>query len=113
MQPDAKRLLQLVRGRRELGLEDEDYRTLLESVTGARSAKGLSVAQLDAVVTAMAAGFKVKAKTPPAGKRLSPPSSARVQAPRCASCGPSGSPCSMMVCCATGLRMRSAAISGA
>jgi len=83
MQPDAKRLLQLVHvGRRELGLEDEDYRTLLESVTGARSAKGLSVAQLDAVVTAMkAAGFKVKAKTPPAGKRLSPPSSARVQAP--------------------------------
>ena len=30
--------------RRELGLDDEDYRTLLESVTGARSAKGLSVA---------------------------------------------------------------------
>jgi len=83
MQPDAKRLLTLVHvGRRELGLDDEDYRTLLESVTGARSAKGLNVVQLDAVVTAMkSAGFKVKAKSPAAGKRFSPPSSAKVQAP--------------------------------
>ncbi|WP_323094327.1 gp16 family protein [Aeromonas hydrophila] len=80
MQPDAKRLLTLVHvGRRELGLEDEDYRTLLESVTGARSAKGLSVAQLDAVVTAMKGlGFKVKGNT--TGRR-SPPSTAHVQAP--------------------------------
>ena len=80
MQPDAKRLLTLVHvGRRELGLDDEDYRALLESVTGARSAKGLKAAQLDAVVTAMKGlGFKVKGNT--TGRR-SPPSAAHVQAP--------------------------------
>lgn len=83
MQPDAKRLLTLVQvGRRELGLDEEDYRALLESVTGARSAKGLKAAQLEAVVKAMKGiGFKVKIKAPAAGKRLSPPSSARVNAP--------------------------------
>ena len=83
MQPDAKRLLTLVHvGRRELGLDEEDYRTLLESVIGARSAKGLCVAQLDAVVTAMKGiGFKVKARKSAPGKRNSPPSTAKVQAP--------------------------------
>ncbi|WP_270831382.1 gp16 family protein [Aeromonas sp. QDB03] len=80
MQPDAKRLLTLVHvGRRELGLDDEDYRALLESVTGSRSAKGLKAAQLEAVVTAMKGlGFKVKGNT--TGRR-SPPSAAHVQAP--------------------------------
>lgn len=80
MQPDAKRLLTLVHvGRRELGLDEEDYRALLESVTGARSAKGLKAAQLEAVVTAMKGlGFKVKGNT--TGRR-SPPSAAHVQAP--------------------------------
>lgn len=80
MQPDAKRLLTLVHvGRRELGLDDEDYRALLESVTGSRSAKGLKAAQLDAVVTAMKGlGFKVKGNT--TGRR-SPPSAAHVLAP--------------------------------
>lgn len=80
MQPDAKRLLTLVHvGRRELGLDEEDYRALLESVTGARSAKGLKVAQLEAVVKAMRnIGFKVKVA---ASGRRSPPSSAKVQAP--------------------------------
>ena len=80
MQPDAKRLLTLVHvGRRELGLDEEDYRDLLESVTGSRSAKGLKAAQLEAVVTAMKGlGFKVKGNT--TGRR-SPPSAAHVQAP--------------------------------
>ncbi|MDX7810961.1 gp16 family protein [Aeromonas caviae] len=80
MQPDAKRLLTLVHvGRRELGLDEEDYRALLESVTGARSAKGLKAAQLEAVVTAMKGlGFKVKGNT--TGRR-SPPSATHVQAP--------------------------------
>jgi len=82
MQPDAKRLLKIVQvGRRELGLDEEDYRALLESVTGARSAKGLSAAKLDAVITAMKGlGFKVKGGAKVAGRR-SPPSSAKVQAP--------------------------------
>ena len=82
MQPDAKRLLKIVQvGRRELGLDDEDYRALLESVTGARSAKGLSAAKLDAVITAMKGmGFKVKGGAQVNGRR-SPPSSAKVQAP--------------------------------
>lgn len=80
MQLDAKRLLTLVHvGRRELGLDDEDYRALLESVTGARSAKGLKAAQLEDVVKAMKdLGFKVKGG--PTSRR-SPPSSAHVQAP--------------------------------
>lgn len=80
MQPDAKRLLTLVHvGRRELSLDDEDYRALLEQVTGARSAKGLKAAELEAVVTAMKGlGFKVKGN---ATGRRSPPSAAHVQAP--------------------------------
>ncbi|MEH8118455.1 regulatory protein GemA [Aeromonas allosaccharophila] len=82
MQPDAKRLLKIVQvGRRELGLDEEDYRAMLESVTGARSAKGLSAAKLDAVITAMKGlGFKVKGGAQVNGRR-SPPSSAKVQAP--------------------------------
>lgn len=80
MQPDAKRLLTLVHvGRRELGLDEEEYRALLEQVTGSRSAKGLKAAQLEAVVTAMKGlGFKVKGN---ATGRRSPPSTAHVQAP--------------------------------
>ena len=82
MQPDAKRLLKILQvGRRELGLDEEDYRALLESVTGARSAKGLSAAKLEAVITAMKGlGFKVKGGAQVNGRR-SPPSSAKVQAP--------------------------------
>lgn len=82
MQPDAKRLLKIVQvGRRELGLDEEDYRALLESVTGARSAKGLSAAKLDAIITAMKGlGFKVKGGAKMNGRR-SPPSSVKVQAP--------------------------------
>ncbi|MBL0634197.1 gp16 family protein [Aeromonas dhakensis] len=81
MQPDAKRLLKLVQvGRRELGLDEEEYRALLEQVTGARSAKGMSASKLDAVITAMKGlGFKVKGGDKVTGRR-SPPSSAKVQA---------------------------------
>ncbi|MGY3943362.1 gp16 family protein [Aeromonas tecta] len=77
---DAKRLLKLVQvGRRELSLDEEDYRALLESVTGARSAKDLKAAQLEAVVKAMKGlGFKVKVS---ATSHRSPPSTAHVQAP--------------------------------
>ncbi|MFM5536746.1 gp16 family protein [Aeromonas veronii] len=82
MQPDAKRLLKIVQvGRRELGLDEEEYRALLEQVTGARSAKGMSAAKLEAVITAMKGlGFKVKGGAQVNGRR-SPPSSAKVQAP--------------------------------
>ncbi|QJT14979.1 regulatory protein GemA [Aeromonas sp. 2692-1] len=82
MQPDAKRLLKLVQvGRRELGLDEEEYRALLEQVTGVRSAKGMSASKLDAVITAMKGlGFKVKGSDKVTGRR-SPPSSAKVQAP--------------------------------
>ncbi|MFQ2250968.1 gp16 family protein [Aeromonas dhakensis] len=82
MQPDAKRLLKLVQvGRRELGLDEEEYRALLEQVTGVRSAKGMSASKLDAVITAMKGlGFKVKGGAQVTGRR-SPPSSAKVQAP--------------------------------
>ncbi len=62
-------------------MDEEDYRALLESVTGARSAKGLSAAKLEAVITAMKRlGFKVKGGAQVNGRR-SPPSSAKVQAP--------------------------------
>jgi phage gp16-like protein len=77
MQPDSYRLLQLVQiGRRDLCLAEEDYRALLEGVTGARSAKGLSAGQLTLVLEAMKRiGFKPAVKRPVKGgmqKRLSP-----------------------------------------
>ncbi len=84
MNPEAKRLLRLVHvGRRELKMSEDDYRALLQSVTGASSAKGLGVIQLDAVVTRMKeCGFKVRKKASQSGvKRYSPPSSATVRAP--------------------------------
>lgn len=84
MNPEAKRLLRLVHvGRRELKMSEDDYRALLQSVTGASSAKGLGVIQLDAVVTRMKeCGFKVRKKASESGeKHYSPPSSATVRAP--------------------------------
>lgn len=84
MQPDAYRLLQLVQiGRRDLCLAEEDYRALLEGVTGARSAKGLSAGQLTLVLEAMKRiGFKPAVKRPVKGgmqKRLSPVSGTPVR----------------------------------
>lgn len=84
MQPDAYRLLQLVQiGRRDLHLAEEDYRALLEGVTGARSAKGLNAGQLALVLDAMKRlGFKPTVKRPvKAGKqkRLSPVSGTPVR----------------------------------
>lgn len=84
MQPDARRLLQLVQiGRRSLRLVEDDYRALLEGITGASSAKGLSVDQLSRVLDAMKRlGFKPTVKHPvkgEAGKRLSPARGAPVR----------------------------------
>ncbi len=46
-------------GKKQLGLDDDTYRDMLERVTGKRSAKGLSVTKLELVVTEMEkAGFK-------------------------------------------------------
>jgi len=84
MQPDAYRLLQLVQiGRRDLHLAEEDYRALLEGVTGARSAKGLNAGQLALVLEAMKRlGFKPTVKRPVKGgkpTRLSPVSGTPVR----------------------------------
>lgn len=57
---NALKLVQI--GKRDLQLDDDMYRNLLEQITGARSAKGLSETQLNAVVDAMKQrGFKPKA----------------------------------------------------
>ncbi|OUS51447.1 hypothetical protein BM607_009320 [Shewanella sp. SACH] len=58
---NALKLVQI--GKRDLQLDDDMYRNLLEQITGARSAKGLSESQLNAVVDAMKLrGFKPKPK---------------------------------------------------
>ncbi|MBO2589348.1 gp16 family protein [Shewanella algae] len=50
-------------GKRELHLDDDMYRNLLEKVTGKRSAKELDEVQLKAVIAEMKAqGFKPKSK---------------------------------------------------
>lgn len=62
---NALKLVQI--GKRDLQLDDDMYRNLLEQITGARSAKGLSEVQLNAVVDAMKQrGFKPKASRPKA-----------------------------------------------
>lgn len=77
---DVTRLLKLVQvGRRELGMTEDDYRSLLERVTGSRSAKGLGAKKLDDVVQEMKRlGFVVRVSR---SRRHSPPSSSRVRAP--------------------------------
>ena len=58
--------------RRELGLEEDDYRDLLERTTGQRSAKGLTRAQVDAFVDEVKRmGFRPKGQG--GGKPLSGP----------------------------------------
>lgn len=53
-------------GRRDLGLDDDMYRDLLEQITGKRSAKGQSDVQLNAVVAEMKRrGFKPKRSNRP------------------------------------------------
>ncbi|MFB1078160.1 gp16 family protein [Photobacterium damselae] len=68
--------LQLVQiAKRDLNMDDDIYRDLLQRVTGKRSAKGLSNLKLSKVLDEMKRlGFKPKPR-----KRLSPPSSERVQ----------------------------------
>lgn len=82
MQPELRRLQQRVQiARRELRLDDEEYRALLAAVTGQRSSKGLDGRQLEAVLARLTAlGFKPKAKKAKAGRPLSPPSSEPVLA---------------------------------
>lgn len=57
-----KRLIRLIHvAKRDTGLDDASYRDLLERETGKRSAKDMSVSQLDQVLKAMKAnGFKVR-----------------------------------------------------
>ncbi|MBV7315470.1 gp16 family protein [Shewanella sp. NIFS-20-20] len=58
---NALKLVQI--GKRDLQLDDDMYRNLLEQVTGQRSAKGLSDSQLNDVVALMKKrGFKPKKK---------------------------------------------------
>lgn len=75
----ANRYLQLVQiGRRDLAMEEDAYRALLQRVTGKRSAKGLSDKALSRVLDEMKRlGFKPK---PGKKTKLSPPSSATVRA---------------------------------
>jgi len=62
---NALKLVQI--GKRDLHLDDDMYRNLLELITGKRSAKGLSENQLNAVVTEMKRrGFKPKSSKPQA-----------------------------------------------
>ncbi|WP_447077694.1 gp16 family protein [Shewanella algae] len=72
-------LLKLVQvGKRELHLDDDMYRNLLQKVTGVRSAKGLSEAQLNAVVSEMKAqGFKPRRTLP---SRARAPEVAKIRA---------------------------------
>ena len=72
-----RRLLRLIHvGKRELDLDDDTYRNLLERITGARSCKGLPVAKLEAVLAEMRAkGFHVQQRRAPrhtAGSNRSP-----------------------------------------
>lgn len=70
---ERKRLLALIHlGAKQIGLDDTDYRNLLETVTGKRSAANLEIDQLQEVLeTLRANGFKVESK----GKgKLSPAS---------------------------------------
>jgi len=62
---NALKLVQI--GKRDLHLDDDMYRNLLEQITGKRSAKGMSDTQLNAVVDAMKLrGFKPKSSKPKA-----------------------------------------------
>lgn len=66
---ERNRLIKLIHiGKRDLKLDDDAYRALLEGVTGQRSCSDLDEVQLDAVVKRMRElGFVVKAA--PKGKR--------------------------------------------
>ncbi|MEO1208267.1 MAG: regulatory protein GemA [Cyanobacteria bacterium J06638_20] len=57
-----KRLLSLIHiAKKQLGLSDDDYRDFLEGVTAKRSAKGMDLSELNAVIQAFEKkGFKVK-----------------------------------------------------
>ena len=69
--------------KRDLGLDDDTYRDLLERETGKRSAKGLSQAELDKVLAALTrAGFKPSSNGAGSARRrpLSGPYAKKAQA---------------------------------
>lgn len=78
MSDNRKRLIQLIHvGKRELQLDDDTYRALLNRETGKASCSTLKIAELDKVLAAMERqGFKrqKKGKTVARGKRYSPKS---------------------------------------
>lgn len=65
-------LLKMVQiGKRQLNLDDDVYRDMLEQITGKRSCKGLSDAQLKKVIDWMKTkGFKVKRKPQPRAEEV-------------------------------------------
>jgi phage gp16-like protein len=75
---NALKTLQIAR--RELGLHDDDYRTILKTTVGVESSRGLSDAQIGRVLDVLktkhgwtprvVAGGKVGAKAPKAGRRM-------------------------------------------
>ncbi len=75
---NRNRLIQLIHvGKRELGLDDEIYRLLLDAETGKSSCSKMSIKELERVLSAMESrGFKrqVKGSKTPFNKRLSPKS---------------------------------------
>lgn len=73
---NRNRLIQLIHvGKRELGLDDDTYRAMLENVTGKTSCSKMSIQQLELVLASMEnQGFKrqVNGKQTTFKKRLSP-----------------------------------------
>ena len=69
---DRARLIRLVHvGRRELGLDEESYRAVLQAQAGVSSSSLASVKQLQAVVDFMKRqGFKVSSKAPAATRKV-------------------------------------------
>jgi len=71
MSQQRHRLIQLIHvAKRQLGLDDQLYRDILQDATGKQSCKAMTGAELDQALTAMKKrGFKTSTK---ANKRLSP-----------------------------------------
>lgn len=82
--PDPQRRTMIAKlhlARRDLRLEEEDYRLVLERVTGQRSAADLSVAQLDAALAEMKRlGWEAQKRSGPASGRASNPAAKKARA---------------------------------
>lgn len=72
MKFNKKKLIQLIHvGKKQLGLDDDLYREVLESCTGKNSSKLLNIAQLEAVLDRMKQlGFQVESKDKAGVKNL-------------------------------------------